>query len=114
VKIDMITQLCDIEAMYLRDATSRSIYAFHVNDVPVLQAIVDNQDPDLAIYVRRWGSDEEIKTNGRARTALHELPPSDGTEVPDGLSDHIDGMTVYTYVVPRLLRFVTQLYVNQV
>jgi hypothetical protein len=114
MKIDMIVQLCDIEAAYLRDADTRSIYVFRVNDVPVLQAVVDNTDSDLTIYVRRWGSDEEIKTNGHARRALHELPPTDGTSVPDGLADHIDGMSVYTYVVPRLLRFVTQLYVNQV
>lgn len=105
-----------IEARYVADEGNFSRYRFSVNGTDVVDALIDNSDPRLEInVVKSHGAlTERVGTNGVARRSAHELPSTDGSGIPDGLSVHIDGLSVYSYVVPRLLRIITALHVTAV
>lgn len=90
-----------------------STYRFSVNGKDCLDALVDNEDPELRIRVGAPAVQFHAarETGGIAVRSLHEVPSTDGSEVPDGIADHIDGLSIYAYVMPRLLRFVVEAHV---
>lgn len=109
---------------YIQDVGTWSVYHIMMKGREVLEISVDNEDPDLKIWVGRPGSREAAVTNseillsmlgapivtkGRAKKELHEVGGSDTT--PGELKDHIDGMTVYGYVITRLPVLMADVYV---
>lgn len=112
---------------YRGDEKSWSIYQFYADDRNLLEVSVDNDDPDLKIYVgktgatftRVWGIDKQfagdvgdlIVTKGRAVRSVHvDGQPVTADQVPDGLHTHIDGRSIQTYVYPRLLFLIAEVY----
>lgn len=109
---------------YVHDLTSWSIYEVHTGGRSILEISIDNDDPELIIYVGRPGArkaditdsviEQEmvglpVKTNGRAKKYEHEVG---GTpESPGDLKVHIDGITVYRYILPRIVRFLADIYI---
>lgn len=105
-----------VQASYVGDEGDFSRYRFSVNGTDVIDAIIDNSDPNLQIHICAASADhkDRVPTNGVAKKTLHEIPAADGGPIPDGIEGvHIDGITVYSYVVPRLLRFITALHVTK-
>jgi hypothetical protein len=109
---------------YVGDVGTWSRYLVMIGNRAVLELSVDNADPELKIWVGRPGSRQAllsgseieqtmvglpIETKGRAKRGPHEVGGSDTS--PGDLKDHIDGMTVYSYVLPRLFRFMADIYV---
>ena len=83
---------------------------------------MDNEDPELKIVIGKPnflaaalagdGATAVIVTNGVAQKGLHEVG---GTEdSPGDLKDHIDGVSVQKYVLPRVFRFMADLYVPKI
>lgn len=113
MKVNMTGQLAEVEARYVQDEPdgtkgTLSRYRFSVDGTDVIDAIVvDDPGEPLTIYVGRVGAGlmTMMITGGVAQKATHEVPSADGGPVPDGLAVHVDGMTVYSYVVPRLMGF---------
>lgn len=107
---------------YKNDVQTWSVYELHVSGVVVLEAAIDNSDPELKIFVGRRGATfaqvqlglegQLFETKGRAQNWVHAVG-GDETTAPDAIVQQIDGYTVQRYIYPRALRFVTQLYVAQ-
>jgi hypothetical protein len=107
--------------VYKADEGTWSVYELWYENRVVLEAAVDNADSELKIFVGYPGSsvaqaigtpDAMIATNGIAKKGLHEVG---GTEdSPGDLKDHIDGVSVQSYVLPRAIRFMADLYVPKV
>lgn len=105
---------------YKGDIQTYSVYELHVDGKVVLEAAVDNSDPELKIFIGKHGATfaqvqvgetgHLIETKGRAQKSIHEVGGADG-EVPNGIHDHIDGTTIQTYVYPRAINFIVQLHV---
>lgn len=109
---------------YVGDQGTWSVYEVHLDGRAILEASVDNDDPDLAIWVGRPGARAAlvskdvmtqhmtglpIMTKGRAKKGIHEVG---GTpESPGELKDHIDGAVVQMYLFPRLVRLMADIYV---
>jgi hypothetical protein len=72
-----------------------SIYVMSVKNTPVFEAGVDNCDADLKIRVRKVGDTEWFITGGRA--------------IKQG--NQIDGLSVQSYVYPRMSELLFDLYV---
>jgi hypothetical protein len=109
---------------YVQDIDTWSVYQIWTDNRPILEMSVDNDDPDLKIFVGKPGSrlaavseDEmsqlvvglPIVTDGRAHKSTHEVGGTSNS--PGELKDHIDGMTVYQYVVAHLVPIFADVYV---
>lgn len=123
---------------YREDQGTKSIYEMVIKNRPVLEIVVDNADEDLVIHVAKPGTvfsmatglslDGEpnvlVPTQGRARRGKHIKPEMqdlvekfDGTAEefinlhPDAIVEHIDGMSVYSYVIPRVIYLLADVFV---
>lgn len=105
---------------YKSDVLTWSVYELHVSGVVVLEVAIDNADPELKIFIGKQGAtfaqvqvgvpDQLTETKGRAIQNVYAVGDGEGA-VPEGLSKHVSGTSVQTYIYPRALRFVVQLYV---
>jgi len=109
---------------YVEDVKTWSVYHVVTGGRPILEISVNNEDPELKIWVGRPNSrraDVEndimsltmlgapIVTKGVATSGTHEVGGSDVS--PGELKDHIDGISVYQYVLPRLIWLLADVYV---
>jgi hypothetical protein len=93
--------------------TTRSVYEMYVADRMVFLVSVVNADPDLQIQIGRPNAEATGKwhlSDGQAVKGLHEVPSDDGGEVPSGLVEHVDGMSLQAYVYPRLPLILVRMY----
>jgi hypothetical protein len=94
-------------------STTRSVYTMWIANRIVFLVSVVNDDPLLLIQI---GKPDALTTGkwhitvGRAEKALHVIPASDGSEVPDGFNEHVNGTTVQHYVYPRIALIITHMY----
>lgn len=105
---------------YREDLGSLSVYEVWMFDRLVIEVVVDNDDVDLKIWVGKPGAavfahtvglDAAMReTGGRAQKSMHIVGGGEGV-APDGVHEHIDGVTVQSYVAPRIARFVVEFYV---
>ena len=94
--------------------TTRSVYEMWLIDRLVLLVSVVNADPFLQIQIGMPDAEDTGKwhlSDGRAVRAVHEVPASDGSDVPDGVVEHVNGLSVQRYIYPRLPIILTHLYV---
>lgn len=110
--------------VYKEDVGTWSVYQMWFEHRVVFEVTVDNADPELKIYVGKqsatWAkvndvpavqatSGELIETKGRAAKGTHEVG---GTpDSPGDLKDHIDGMSVQSYVYPRVMFLMAAVFV---
>ena len=104
---------------YKGDIASYSVYELFVSDVVVLEAAIDNNDPELTIFIGKQGATfaqvtmgvegQLTETKGRAVKNVHVIGGGEDT-APDAISEHIDGRSVQQYVYPRALNFVVDLH----
>lgn len=107
---------------YQKDEGVWSVYVMELDGRPIFEVSVDNADPDLIIYVgrvgARWAQVHEVadadfgvslETNGRAAKGMHEVGGS--PETPGDIVDHIDGMSVQSYVYPRVARIMADIFI---
>jgi len=106
---------------YQKDEGSWSVYLMDIDERPVFEVSIDNDDPDLTIYVgrvgARWalvhnisdtGYGVPLETNGHATKNTHEVG---GTpESPGELKTHIDGVSVQSFVYPRVARILADIF----
>lgn len=105
---------------YREDLGSLSVYEVWLYDRIVIEAVVDNEDPELKIWVGKPGAalsahvvgmeNALTETGGRAKKGMHVVGGGPET-APDGFHEHVDGITVQTYIAPRVARFVVDFYV---
>lgn len=115
-----------------------SVYELVVQHRPVVEIVVDNDDSDLKIYVAKPGTvfslvtglslddgaPKLLETKGRARRGKHVKPEFksvaekfEGSSAefintyPDAIMEHIDGMSVYEFVGPRMLYILADVFV---
>lgn len=107
---------------YEGDINGWSIYVMHLKGQAIFEASVNNNDPDLTIWVGKIGATfahiHELdmgvpltETEGRAVKGVHAAKPAEGETVPSGLYDHIDGMSIQMYVYPTLPFILVDLFV---
>lgn len=97
---------------YKADNGTWSVYELWFENRVVFEVAVDNADPELKIWIGKPDDVNMIETKGRAAKGLHEVGGT--SETPGDLKDHIDGMSVQSYVLPRALRFMVNLYLPKV
>ena len=93
--------------------TTRSIYEMWAANRIVFLVSVVNADPDLVIQLGKPDADvtgEWHLSRGKAAKAVHAVPAADGSDIPDGLDEHVDGITVQSYVYPRAALILTHMY----
>jgi hypothetical protein len=92
--------------------TTRSIYELWVADRIVALVSVVNTDPELRIQIGKPDADETGDwhvSEGRAEKNLHPIFDENG--IPEGLHEHVDGVTVQRYVYPRMAAILANMYV---
>lgn len=104
---------------YKGDIQSYSVYELFVSDVVVLEAAIDNNDPELKIFVGKQGATfaqvtmglegQLTETKGRAVKGTHVIGGDEDT-APDAVHEHIDGCSVQQYIYRRALNFVVDLH----
>lgn len=113
-----LTYRNDVKAVWLDDdgtpsSTTRSVYQMWIADRVVFLVSVLNADPFLQIQLGKPDVENGGKwylSDGQAKRGLHVVPASDGGEVPDGLLEHIDGISIQEYVYPRTLMILVKMY----
>lgn len=108
----------DVTAEWLDDAaeiisTTRSVYEMWIANRLVFLVSIVNSDPDLRIQLGKPDADVTTQwyiSDGNAAKGTHEVPASDGGPVPDGLIEHIDGITLQQYIYPRTAHILTNMY----
>lgn len=108
----------DVPAKWISDdntmvSTTRSVYEMWVADRLVFLASTINADPFLQIQLGKpdvENSGTWYLSDGQARKSMHIAPSTDGSEVPDGFDEHIDGISMQEYVYPRILLILVKMY----
>lgn len=108
----------DTPTMWVTDAfenveSTRSTYEMWLAGRLVLLASVVNGDPKLTIQLGLPDADVTDKwhlSEGHAIKGIHSVPAKDGGDVPDGLSEHVDGVSVQAYVYPMLPLILVKMY----
>lgn len=93
---------------------TRSVYQMWMGDRVVFLVSVVNDDPELLIQIGRPDAETTGKwhvSTGHAGRGLHPIPSTDASEVPDGLAEHVDGVSLQAYIYPRLPLILVNMYV---
>lgn len=108
----------DVTAVWVTDegdvlTSTRSVYQMWVANRLVFLVSVVNADPQLRIQLGMPNAEDTNKWHvsvGQAKKSLHLLPASDGGNIPDGLFEHIDGISVQRYIYPRVGQILVNMY----
>lgn len=93
--------------------TTRSVYEMRIAGRRVLLVSVVNADSSLLIQIGKPDAEKTYMwnvTTCSAAKGLHEISSSDGNVVPDGVANHIDGISVQNYIYPNILTILVQQY----
>lgn len=107
----------DVPARWLSDSgvtdTTRSVYEMWVGHRLVFLVSVVNDDPALGIQTGKPDADvtnQWYYSDGQAYKSLHELPATGEDDIPDGLVEHVDGVSLQQYVYTRLPLILVKMY----